>query len=47
MKFSIEQRSPENESDGIAPAEEQRIIVPSKFITAAAAEGFEKKEHTW
>ncbi|KAH6760159.1 Phototropic-responsive NPH3 family protein [Perilla frutescens var. hirtella] len=44
MKFPVEH---EPDSDGISSADDQRIIVPSKFIGAAAADGFEKKEHSW
>lgn len=47
MKFSIEHEQQQHDSDGITSAEDQRIVVPSKFIAAATADGFEKREQSW
>lgn len=49
MKFSIEHEheQQQEDSDGITSAEDQRIVVPSKFIAAATADGFEKREQSW
>lgn len=48
MKFSIEHEHQQHDSAGITSAEDQRIVVPSKFIAAAAtADGFEKREQSW
>ncbi|KAL1536725.1 BTB/POZ domain-containing protein DOT3-like isoform X1 [Salvia divinorum] len=46
MEFSMEQTLASN-SDGITSEEDQRVIVPSKFIAAEADCDFEKKEHSW
>lgn len=48
MKFSVQlehPQSPPSDSDGVNQAEDQRIVVPAKFL--ATADGFEKTEHSW